>query len=263
MPRAVVGAKAAAPKTMRTFEVICEDVRAQIASGALKAGDKLPAERVMAVNYKVGRNAVREALRSLEMAGILRFGKGRAGGAFIRAGNAARLTHAMQDLFDLGTIELPELMEARLLVVAEVTRLAVERRSDTQVDHIEHIIDRIEELSQGDERERLVDTANEFYVELARMSGNQLYLMFMVALNQVLRRFVLESGVRSPMPDTTITARRRFLQYMRQGEVEAAQREMVQHLAYMHKGIAAAMRKAAAKAAEAGGSPRSKSTNAP
>jgi hypothetical protein len=54
-------------RTRRVFEEICEQIRRDMAAGRLRPGDKLPAERVLAQMFKVGRNAVREALRSLEV----------------------------------------------------------------------------------------------------------------------------------------------------------------------------------------------------
>ena len=63
----------------RAFEEICDRIRARIAAGLLKPGDKLPAERELAQQLGVGRNALREALRSLEIAGIVRLQKGAQG----------------------------------------------------------------------------------------------------------------------------------------------------------------------------------------
>src|SRR5215831_10481200 len=67
--------------TRRTFEEICERIRDRLASGDLRPGDKLPAERDLAQQLGVGRNALREALRSLEISGILELRKGVKGGA--------------------------------------------------------------------------------------------------------------------------------------------------------------------------------------
>ena len=62
--------------TRRAFEEICQRIRDQLSAGLLKPGDKLPAERDLAQLLGVGRNALREALRSLEIAGIVRLQKG-------------------------------------------------------------------------------------------------------------------------------------------------------------------------------------------
>ena len=96
-------------KTRRVFEEICEQIRQRLATGALKPGDKLPAERELALEFKVSRPAVREALRTLEISGIVSLQKGVKGGAFIRDGNPGLLTQSLQDLMILGRVSLRSL----------------------------------------------------------------------------------------------------------------------------------------------------------
>ena len=102
-------------------------IRDQLSAGALKPGDKLPPERELAQQMGVGRNALREALRSLEIAGIVRLQKGVKGGAFIREGNANGMSQVVQDQFHLGSISADELTEARVHIQDLVVRLACER----------------------------------------------------------------------------------------------------------------------------------------
>src|SRR6185295_7099104 len=100
----------------RAFEEICERIREQLALGVLKPGDKLPPERELAQQLGVSRNVLREALRSLEMAGVLRLLKGVKGGAFIQEGDTSRMNDVMRDMLSLGTISVRELSEARVHV---------------------------------------------------------------------------------------------------------------------------------------------------
>ena len=53
-------------KVRRAFEAVCDSIRAQVAGGQLKPGDRLPPDRLLASQLGVSRMAVREALRSLE-----------------------------------------------------------------------------------------------------------------------------------------------------------------------------------------------------
>ena len=69
---------------VRQFERLRDTILDDIRSGKLNPGDKLPAERTLSDLYGISRHAVREALRTLEMSGVLRFTKGASGGAFIR-----------------------------------------------------------------------------------------------------------------------------------------------------------------------------------
>ncbi|MFA7587586.1 MAG: winged helix-turn-helix domain-containing protein, partial [Novosphingobium sp.] len=74
-------------KTKRAFEEVCDQIRLAIQEGRLEAGDKLPAERHLAEALDVSRATVREAFRTLEIAGVLSLRKGVNGGAVVMQGD--------------------------------------------------------------------------------------------------------------------------------------------------------------------------------
>ena len=121
---------------LRAFEEICERIRRQLAAGKLKPGDKLPPERELSEQLGVSRAALREALRTLEIAGVIMLKKGVKGGAFVQAGDPANMTRVIQDLVHLGAISLGDLTEARLLIQSGVVRLACERATDADIEAI-------------------------------------------------------------------------------------------------------------------------------
>ena len=73
-------------KNRRVFEVIASQVRDAILDGTLKPGEKLPPEVQLAESFGVGRPAVREALRTLEIAGLVTVRHGKEGGPISRIG---------------------------------------------------------------------------------------------------------------------------------------------------------------------------------
>src|SRR6201986_5161850 len=94
-----LGAPAFEPiRRRRAFEEVCETIRHQLSFRALRPGDKLPAERELAEQLGVSRSALREVLRTLELAGILELKKGIKGGAFVRPGDPTSMTRVLQDL---------------------------------------------------------------------------------------------------------------------------------------------------------------------
>src|SRR5216683_3195339 len=128
--------------TRRAFEEICERSREQLALGMLKPGDKLPPERDLAQQLGVSRNVLREALRSLEMAGVLRLLKGVKGGAFIQKGDTSRMNEVMRDMLSLGTISVRELSEARIHVLDLAVRLACVSARQADFEGLEANIER-------------------------------------------------------------------------------------------------------------------------
>jgi GntR family transcriptional regulator, transcriptional repressor for pyruvate dehydrogenase complex len=69
-------------KRRRLSEVAIEQIRDFILSNGMKAGDKLPSENEMVVQLGVSRVSVREAIRMLEISGILEVRHGR--GVFVK-----------------------------------------------------------------------------------------------------------------------------------------------------------------------------------
>ena len=70
----------------KRFIEIVQQLRTLIREEQIKEGDKLPSERVLSERLQVGRSAVREALRSLELLGLIETKHG--GGTFLKIGRA-------------------------------------------------------------------------------------------------------------------------------------------------------------------------------
>src|ERR1700677_4315711 len=90
----------------RAFEEVCDQIRAQIATGKLRPGDRLPAERILGEQFKVSRTAIREAFKALEVAGVVRTETGVKGGSFIRDGDPEVVTLAIRDMLQLNKISI-------------------------------------------------------------------------------------------------------------------------------------------------------------
>jgi DNA-binding FadR family transcriptional regulator len=89
---------------------------------------------------------VREALRSLEMAGVVELRKGVKGGAFIREGDPGVVTRSCGDMVHLGRISLANLTEGRVIILDAVLRLACARATEADFEALERGIDRTEAL---------------------------------------------------------------------------------------------------------------------
>jgi len=217
--------------TRRAFEEICERIREQLALGQLKPGDKLPPERDLAQQLGVSRNVLREALRSLEMAGVLRLQKGVKGGAFIREGDTSRMNVVMRDMLSLGTISVRELSEARIDVLDLVVRLACSHARQGDFNALEQNIERTELATREGRLLDRVECSREFYRLLAVATGNKVIAMILDSVTEIHMRFVyakvVSSGVAMPR---LAEKRRQFLTALRARDVATATRSMRSHL---------------------------------
>ena len=223
-------------QTRRAFEEICHRIREQVASGALKPGDKLPAERDLAQQLGVGRNALREALRSLEIAGIVRLQKGVKGGAFIREGDGGRMNQVVQDMFSLGSITVEELTEARVHFQDNVVGLACARATAADCDAIAANIDRTEVVTKTGHFLDRVECSREFYRLLAAATHNDVLSMMVASLTEILMKFVYARVAAGGKPQPRLIEKRReFLAALRARDADTACKLMRVHLESVHR----------------------------
>lgn len=113
-------------------------MQAAIASGRYKEGERLPAERDLAVEYKVSRPTVREAVIALEVQGVVEVRLG--SGTYVRRSQAREETQG----FNISAFELTE---ARFLFESEAAALAAKLITDEELDRLDELLVKIERES--------------------------------------------------------------------------------------------------------------------
>ena len=135
--------------TKRAFDEISDQIRELIYSGVFKPGDKLPSERELGNQFKTGRMVVREALRTLEQAGLIYIKQGSSGGAFIRHADGKVITSSFSDMIKIGNVSLEELTEARLGIEKIVLELSINKITRDDLHLLENNIkDSEEQISE-------------------------------------------------------------------------------------------------------------------
>ncbi len=215
-------------QTKRAFEEVAEQIRNQLSQGLLKPGDRLPSERELAEQFGLARNTVREALRALEMSGLLEFRKGASGGAFILEGRSDAVIAGFNDLYRLGFIRPDDLAEARLIVGTEIARLACQRATEEELCALEANLDASDfAAATGDDAKRLQVNLN-FHALLARAARNPVLIILIDALNAIHQRLL---RVMTPAENTRIVAaRRRIVRHLRNKDESGAVNELREHL---------------------------------
>jgi DNA-binding FadR family transcriptional regulator len=215
-------------KRRRLSDQVSAQIQVRIASGELRSGDKLPPERELAETFGVSRGAVREALRSLERSGLVSLQAGARGGAFIGEGDPSLIGDSFRNLYQLGSVSLDELTEARLWLASTVVRIACARATDSDLDALTANVDEAEELIEAGRFEEKIDVQIEFHNLLASTTRNAVMAMLMGAVMEVMRDFAHAAG--GERHDLTIKARRRLLDALRQRDADEAVAAMTEHL---------------------------------
>lgn len=215
-------------KRKRLSDEVSAQIQVRIASGELRSGDKLPPERELAESFGVSRGAVREALRTLERTGLIALQAGARGGAFIGQGNPALIGDSFRNLYQLGSVSLDELTEARQWLETTVVRIACTRATDDDLTALTANVDEAERLLKARRYDDKIDVHIEFHNLLARATHNAVMVMLMGALMEVMRDFAHAAG--GERHDLTIKARRLFLARLRARDADGAAKAMTEHL---------------------------------
>ena len=106
-------------------EQVAKKLMELVRTGSLKPGDQLPPERELAQILQVSRPSVREALRGLQILGVVKMRQG--GGVYVTALEASDLLAPLQFLLELNAPTVDALHEARILVEGTIAGLAAQR----------------------------------------------------------------------------------------------------------------------------------------
>jgi GntR family transcriptional repressor for pyruvate dehydrogenase complex len=131
MARSASREKVAGPVAEGSTEQVVSHVRALIERGALKPGDRLPAERDLALHVGVSRPTVRAGLRALAAIGVVQARHG--SGTFIPSGPPTLGSEPLSFLAALHGITHGEMYEARRILESEAAALAAERATNDQI----------------------------------------------------------------------------------------------------------------------------------
>ncbi|MDQ4215750.1 FadR/GntR family transcriptional regulator [Microbacterium sp. ASV81] len=164
---------------MSALDTALHGLRALIADGALRPGDKLPSEGELCDQLGVSRGSVREAIRMLAALGVLETRHG--SGSYVSTLRPADLIQGLSLTVDLLPLDaILELVEIRRPLEAHAAAIAAARADDETLAGLTELVERIADCTDDDEASRL---DHEFHMRIADLAGNAA----LTSLLQVLR----------------------------------------------------------------------------
>lgn len=173
----------------RAWEGVLQHIEALLLSGGLGPGDHLPPERALAAELGVGRSSVREAVRVLEVLGLVRTqtGSGPQAGAIIIATPSGGMSALMRLQVAARGFPVADVVKTRLLLeTAVVTELA---EAEVELDPVRAILDAMDSETLAPAEFLALDAR--FHLALAEASGNQVVTAMMAGLRNSIESYVL------------------------------------------------------------------------
>ena len=156
----------------KVYQNILQKIKAIIYNDGLQTGDKLPSERELSERLNAGRSSVREALRSMEMLGLIETRRGE--GTFIANARDHRLVEVIASFILKDTKSKADLLETRKLIEKDILRVACERISDEYIFRLRTMMEHKDNSSDRDILSTEFDTA--FFRVIVSSSGNHLLM---------------------------------------------------------------------------------------
>lgn len=164
------------------IDQIIEVIGRLIAEGALKPGDTLPSERDLSEMLKVSRTSVRQALKALDVLGVLEISPGSR--TFLNKSITKLLINPLKFMTLLHDITTLELFGTRKIIEVALARLAAVNASETDIKIMKNTLKIAEDNLNDPKRYVLVEM--EFHDNIFKAAGDRVLSAIMASINNLL-----------------------------------------------------------------------------
>jgi DNA-binding FadR family transcriptional regulator len=217
------------PPVPKKSEVVAQAIVHDIVVRGLAPGDRLASEAEMMEQYDVGRGSLREALRMLELNGLVSLKPGPGGGPVVESVNPAVLGRMLTLYLHVEGATYRELVDARLAVEPTCAALAAATASTEAKQQLAALGARAHNLDLGDDAAYRA-MSHEFHGAVVSMSGNRVLELLGHALMEIfdahVARATRDIDTRAAAPDEHDAVIAAILE----GDAAAAETEMRAHM---------------------------------
>ncbi len=220
-----------AVRKTRVYEGVARQLQHLIEEGVLEPGDMLPPERELVERFGVSRSSVRDAIRTLELVGMVEARQGE--GTVVAEAKPEALVVPLAGILLRKREMVGELLDVRRMIEPPLAARAARYATADQVSRMEEILRRQEERTRRGEPG--IEEDSEFHYTIALAAGNSVVQRVVDVLMDLLR----ESRVRSLQvrgrPEKSLGGHRRILRAIRRRDPAMAEKAMRSHLSEIER----------------------------
>ena len=213
-------------KKNRLSSEVIDQISRSILRGDYQHGTKLPPEREISSQLGVSRTVVREALRSLEIMGLIEIQAG--GGAYVKEYTLEHVLDPIANYFSLDECLIDEIIETRKMLEPEMVKLAAQRATEEDISFIRKSVTQMEtEISEGLSG---ISGDTAFHFALASAAHNSAMTKILSLIADLLHYSMKASLQAVPDQSVTLEGHRKILMAIENRDGELACELMRNHL---------------------------------
>jgi GntR family transcriptional repressor for pyruvate dehydrogenase complex len=223
----------------RLSDSVAAELEKRILEGSLKPGDRLPAERVLALDLGVSRPSLREAIQKLVSKGLLSTRHG--GGTHVTDRLEAHFVDPWQDMLKGHPLLHRDLLEFRQMLESQAAALAAERATDVDIGRLDLVHAALQTAYASDDLASCIDADVAFHQAIAEAAHNVLIGHLTASLMRVIHGHV--SGnldhlhARPPRWNQLQAQHRAIWQAIREHKPQEAAQAARRHIEFVRQSI--------------------------
>ncbi|UOM32586.1 FadR/GntR family transcriptional regulator [Acuticoccus sp. I52.16.1] len=226
-------------RSPKLSSVVAGEIRASIIADGLQPGDNLPIEKEMIESFGVSRATIREALKELEVQGLIRMKTGPTGGPIVAGSGSQEALQAIQNFCYFEKVTIDDVYELRTLLEVRLVRSVVGHIDEESFARLQELADLSAVPARNeDARRRQREAEFEFHTAIAGCSPNRLLTMMIEVLAAILVHATARESSRHRMHSEWSCENARYhsdiLDALRREDEEAAAALMEEHMAQAH-----------------------------
>jgi len=217
-------------------DLMVDEIKRWIAERRFLPGDKLPKEGELQTLFGVSKGTAREALKSLEVQGLVTVRTGPAGGATIAEMPLERAFQLLQNYLFFQELDVAQIYAVRRALEPELAAGAVPHLTEQHFATLEKSIGTSapQPTNEADARARRAEDLH-FHEILAAANRNVLLRLICQIINRLLRHMVAmgrppNDPIYQELGDTNVAAHRRLLAAARRGDAAQVRKLMSRHI---------------------------------
>ncbi len=222
-------------KRPKLSDVIVEDVKRLIVTKGLQPGDKLPSEKELIDRFECSKGSVREALKALEVEGLVISKTGPGGGSYLSEAGSEPASRTLRNFLHFQKIDGAQVYQLRKVIEVELAAAAMAGLTPEHFTALEENIAFCAKTPQTEEEQREQRIAElEFHNILAQACPNPLLSFMGCFLNDLLRDLVVLKKAYTPerhqFGEANVDYHRQLLDAFRRRDEPAVRQLMLDHM---------------------------------